>query len=210
MISSVTRYRVQRVAIYLLLLFPALLLGQTKPTPILVSQLATTNPKATIRGEPGDQEAVWDKFDAKEGARVHDAIKEVIQQSEKLWPELIEHLSDDRYCTTIGHDAGYPRNCSVGDICQMVIGQTLSEPYYRHMQATKQVYRRYRIPLAKDKTKLREWCLARKEKKLFELQIELCELIIKDQQESDFTAAVKKEIEGLKKSRQAIPFAGSF
>ena len=210
MISIVMRCLVQQGAIYLLLLCPTVALGQTKPAPSLVAQLATTNPKATISGEPGDQRASWDRLDEKEATRVNAALKEVVQQSEKLWPELLEHLSDERYCTTIGQDAGYPRNCSVGDVCQIIIGETLSEPYFRHMQATRKVYHRYRIPFGKDKAKLRDWCLARKDKKLFELQIELCELIIKDMQESDFTAAVKKEIEALQKSQRAFPFAGSF
>ncbi len=195
----------------LLCSLPGFVIAQTKPALGLVEQLATTNPPATIRGKPPDEEATWSKFDFKEGARLDGVVKQVIQHSEKLWPELVAHLGDDRYCKTVGIDAGFPRNKSIGDVCQLLIGETLSEPYYRHMLGTKETYHKFRIPdFAKDKPKLREWCLARKDRKLFELQIEACELIIAGQKDSDFKTAIAKEIEGLKKSQMAIPFPVSF
>jgi uncharacterized protein (TIGR03067 family) len=181
----------------------------------LVDKLATTNPRATIRGEPGDEQATWEKLDFKEAKRVDAAVKEVIRRSEELWPELVAHLGDDRYCKTVGIDAGYPRNYSVADICQHIIGETLSEPYYRHLEpASKETFHRFRLPaFAKDKAKLRQWCLARKDRQLYELQIEACQWAIDEIEGSDngtkeeppIVTAIKKEIESLKKNKMAMP-----
>jgi hypothetical protein len=88
----------------------------------------------------------------------------------------VQHLGDDRYCKTVGIDARYPRNWSVGTVCQHILGETLSEPFYRHVGGSKEDYHRFRLPaIAKDKKKLREWCLARRDRQLFELQVEMCE-----------------------------------
>ena len=105
------------------------------------------------------------------------------------------------------------------DICQKIIGETLSAAYYENLPGTKENYHRFNIPaFAKDKLKLREWCLARKDRKLFELQIEACAWAITEIKASDMgleekqriTTAIKKEIDGLTKSRVAIPCPSAF
>ena len=208
------------VAWFLLFSLPEFVIGQPKDPPGPVDKLATSNPPATIQGEPGRERATRDKFDLEESKRINTAVAQVIRRSEELWPELVKHLSDDRYSKTVGIDAGYPRNWSVGDICQDIIGTTLSAAYYRHLQpGTKQSYHRFHIPdIAKDKLKLREWCVARKDRKLFELQIEVCEWAITEIKTSDMgvkekqriTTAIQKEIDGLAKSRVAIPCPASY
>jgi hypothetical protein len=188
-------------------------LGQANESRGLVEKLATSNPPATIRGRAGHQRASWTKLDAKEATRVDQVLKQVIQQSEELWAELAEHLDDEQYCKTVGIDAGYPRNWSVGDVCQHIIGQTLSEPFYRHLGGTKENYHHFRIPaFAKDKAKLREWCLARKDRKLYELQIEACQWAIDELEspDSDSVAAIKKEIETLRNTKLAVPCPCAF
>jgi hypothetical protein len=189
--------------------------AQSKPSSEFVEKLATINKPAIIRGEPGDQRATFAKgYDSSESERVDKAVKEAIKRSEELWLELADHLEDDRYCKTVGSDAGYPRNWSVGDVCQHIIGETLSEPYYRHLQpATKEDFHRFRLPaVAQDKRKLREWCLARKDRKLYELQIEMCDWAITQFGASDtdeegelLIPAIKREIATLKKTRKAVP-----
>lgn len=174
----------------------------------LVDKLATTNPPATIRGEPGDERASWRKLNSKESKRVDALLKQVIERSEDLLPELVAHLGDERYCKTVGMAAGYPSNWSVGDICQQIIGETLSEPYYRHLPGTKTNYHRFRLPaFAQDKAKLREWCLARKDRKLYELQIEACEWALGELKGSneELVTAIKQETESLKKTKTAVP-----
>lgn len=196
-----------------LLLLPGIAFAQPKDSQGPVDKLATTNPPATIRGEAGHQRASWKKLDSKEANRVDAALKDVIRRFEELWPELVEHLSDDRYCKTVGIDAGYPRNWSVCDICQHIIGETLSEPYYQHMPGTKSNFNRFRIPaFAKDKDKLRQWCWDRKDRQLYELQIEACEWALGEIKGSDggLITAIKKEIEDLKKSKAAVPSKVAF
>jgi hypothetical protein len=45
-------------------------IGQSKDFDALVDRLATSNPPATIRSRPGDEQASWKKFDSQEGKRV--------------------------------------------------------------------------------------------------------------------------------------------
>lgn len=205
--------------LFLLLSIPSVATGQANYMPSLVDKLATSNPPATISGKPPREQATWSKYDTNERKRVDATVRDVIRQSEDLWPELVAHLGDDRYCKTVGIDAGYPRNWSVADVCQHVIGHSLSEAYYRHMAGTKQNYRRFKLPtFAEDKAKLREWCDARKNRKLFELQIEACEWAITEIRDStrDATAigplitAITKEIEELRKTQVAIRCTSSF
>ncbi len=224
MSHSLTRLptrRLCKVAVSLLvILLSRCALGQADVAPGSVDQLATTNEPATIRGEPGRQRAMWNKFDARESKRVDSALSDVIRRSEDLWTDLVEHLGDNRHCKTVGIDAGYPRNWSVADVCQRIIGEMLSEAYYRHMEpGTKEIFHQYRIPsFAKDKAQLRKWCLARKDRKLFELQMEASELAIAEitaselnvEQRMRLVMEIKKEIEGLKKSQMAVRCRSSF
>ena len=220
-----SRRSIRRMAAFVMLTWmvsaPSYAFGPPVAAVGAVDRLATTNTPPVIRGDPGEERAVYgDKFDHKESKRVAGAVKEVVRRAEELWPELVAHLGDDRHCLTVGSDAGYPRNWSVGDVCQDILGTTLSAPYYRHMMpATKETFHRFHIPaIAKDKAELRKWCLARKDRKLFELQIEQCEWAITEIDASDgnrngklqLTAAIEKEVESLKKSRTAIPCVTSF
>jgi hypothetical protein len=210
-----------KVAFWLsVLCLPALALAQPENTAGLVDKLATTNPPAVVKGKPGRQEATFDSdFDLSESKRIDGVAKEALRDVEDIWLELVKHLDDDRHCKTVGIDAGYPRNWSVGDACQHLIGETLSEPYFRQIPSTKSNFNRFRLPaVAKDKAKLREWCLARKDRKLFELQIELCGWAIteikrsnmSDAEKSRITAAIEKEIEALQESKTAVHVVAIF
>ena len=197
---------------------PAVAYGQQAAGQI-VDKLATTIPPPVIQGEPGEQRAKYSKFDPAERDRVRALLSSLSSETEKLWPELVGHLQDHRYSLTVGSDAGYPTNWTVGEACQELIGSSLSVAYYRHLDGSKSNYHHYSLPeIAKDKAKLRTWCVARKDKKLYELQIECCEWALKEIGDSKMEAAVKertseavrKEIAGLKKSRTAVPSTRSF
>lgn len=190
-----------------------------------VDKLATTNSPYVINGKPGRKTATRGKvFDLDERERVESLVAITIREAEALWPELVDHLSDERHSKVVGIGAGYPRNYSVGDVCQQIIGETLSEPYYKHFPGSKMLYHKFHLPaIAKDKTKLKEWCLKRKGQKLYELQIEACEWAIQEMkspeissrdldesQKREISAQIMAEIESLKKSKSAVLCKHSF
>ena len=188
--------------------------------PNLVDNLASTNSAWTIRGQPGKEKATkGKKFDPAESERIRIHLKEILRKNEEVWDDLVSHLSDDRHSGIVGIDSGYPRNWNVSDVCQHIIGDTLSAPYYRHLPGTKANYHRFKMPsFAKDKESLAKWCLERKNRKLYELQIEACEWAVKELDSADIStrdidapmrtelaALIRKEIEDLKKTKTAVP-----
>jgi hypothetical protein len=160
-------------------------------------------------------------FDWPEYSRVWKAIPIVVNHAEGCWPELVSHLDDERYCMTIKSMSSHPHNFSVGDMCRDIIARNLSEAYYQNLKPELEIiYARFRRPeIADDKKKLKAWCEERSKKKLYELQIEMCQWAIKElnkhnisrvtyQSESDWITAIESEIESLRKSKQAVPFRG--
>ncbi len=187
-----------------------------------VDKLASTNSPWVIKGKPGKETASkGDVYSADESTRIKTQVTATIRNSEKLWLDLVTHLDDKRHSGVIGIDAGYPRNWTVGDVCQNILGESLSAPFYRHFPGTKMNYHRFRMPsFAKDKEKLSEWCLNRKEEKLYELQIAACEWAltelespdirewdIKTDQRKEIAEKIRREIERLKESRTAVAIA---
>ena len=188
--------------------------------PNLVDSLATTNSAWTIRGAPGKEKATKGKiFDPRESDRIRIQVKDILEKNEEVWHELALHLSDYRHSGIVGIDAGYPRNWTVSDVCHHIIGDTLSSPFYKHFPGTKTNYHRFKMPsFAKEKESLAKWCLERKDRKLYELQIEACEWAIQEldsaeiserdvnaAKKAELVAQIRKEIEDLRKSKTAVP-----
>ena len=193
--------------------------------PSEVDKLASTNSPWVIKGKPGKQTASkGDVYRADESTRIETQVTATIRNSERLWLDLVSHLDDKRHSGVVGIDAGYPRNWSVGDLCQNIIGESLSAPFYRHFPGTKMNYHRFRIPsFAKDKEKLSEWCRSRKEQKLYELQIAACEWALSElesagirewdintDQKKEIAEKIRREIERLKESRTAVAIEIAF
>ncbi|MGN6545955.1 MAG: hypothetical protein ACTHK7_12955 [Aureliella sp.] len=206
-------------SVFLLALFSATLV-QAVDGPGDVDKLASSNSPFVIRGRAGRQKATQGPvFDSDESERVRKQLTKLSTDCESAWPELVSHLTDKRHSGIIGIDAGYPRNLQVGDVCLLLIGETLSAPFYELIPNSKMNYHRFRIPaFAKDREKLKKWCQNRKDRKLYELQIEACqwaltELDSPDIQPRDVSAEekliiaqqIRDEIENLKRTRSAVP-----
>lgn len=193
--------------------------------PSLVDRLATTNSVWTIQGASGKEKATRGEiFDPKESERIRMQIKELLKKNEENWYELVSHLNDDRHSGIGGIDGGYPRNWTVSDVCHHIIGDTLSSPFYKHFPGTKTNHQRFKMPsFARDKEKLAKWCLERKARKLYELQIEACEWAIKELDSGDISerdidgakktelvSQIRNEIEDLRKSKTAVPCTSTY
>lgn len=113
-------------------------------------------------------------YDWAEYYRVDKAVYSLARHAEEAWPELIAHLGDDRYSISYrGIEGG--NNYSVGDVCERIITDAISEAYFRHAPEGKLAWmylHRPDVPRGKD---LRPWCEARRAKKLYELQVEMCD-----------------------------------
>jgi hypothetical protein len=188
-----------------------------------VNELATKNSPHIIYGRPPREKARKGSIHLpEESQRIHAKVRELAERCEFVWRDLVSHLTDNRHCGVVGMDAGYPRNWTVGDVCQELIGRSLSAPYYQHLPRTKRNYHRFYIPqFAKDRAQLKQWCEERKNRKLYELQMEACEWAIHvieakndfdpglgEQQTRDVCNKIRTTLGELKRTRTAIDAEG--
>ncbi len=141
----------------------------------LVESLASRNPAP--RKPPPERPPVFGKTHSwAEQDRVVGVIKRLVQHAEEAWPELVAHLDDTRYSITYEVDE-VPKNLSVGDVCKWIISDYISQAYFWHLpESSQRVFNIFNVPdvARHGNHALKEWCEARKEKKLFALQVEIC------------------------------------
>lgn len=156
-------------------------------------------------------------YDWSEKGRVWNAVNALIGNAEEAWPELVMHLDDDRYCLTVQTIDGFVYNWSVGEMCREIVGRNLGEACFQSVPLYELVYYRLRLPkIARDKKQLKAWCEARRERRLYELQIEVCqgaqpevakiqsELKIPDPKRHEWFDAINAKIESLRRSKVPV------
>ena len=156
-----------------------------------------------------------EKYDWKEYKRVSKAIHFLLDHAEDAWPELVRHLDDERYCMT--YDSfGFAGNLSVGEICRWIIEYWLHAPYFNSQMVPhfELVWRKLDgYPGTLRKEQLKRWCEKRSHKKLYELQIEACEWVLRiiptlddleEQERIVFRKAIEHRIEELRKSQKPV------
>ena len=179
----------------------------------LVDAIVNHNRAPTIIGGKGAREPLFDdRYRWAEQERVEEAIQRLSAHAEEAWSELVRHLDDKRYCITYAlFRSAY--NFSVGDICETIIGEHLSEAYYGHVPESDLTYSHLNYPAVVHEGKLKSWCQARSGKKLYELQIEMCEWSIRklptvpevpDEDCRNAIVAIKRQIETLRKSKKPV------
>jgi hypothetical protein len=189
-----------------------------------IETLASRNHAPVIRG--GDQYEIplfardynWADQD-----RVVAATRELVDHAERRWPEIVAHLDDTRYCITYDFDTpacAMPKNLSVGDVCKWIISDYLSQPYVWHIpQGGEPAYLGFSIPdvARHGNAALKVWCETRSRKRLYELQIEVCEWAaheaakrdgplseLSDERRRAVVAGIKGQIAELCESKRAI------
>ena len=96
-----------------------------------IEKLVNRNPVPKLVGTQGEARPIFDvKYDWAEYHRVWDALRELAPNAETLWPELVKHLDDDRYCMTAWTFSENTHNLTVGEVCRQLISDSLSEAYY--------------------------------------------------------------------------------
>ena len=184
----------------------------------LIQNLANahnTRPKVFRRG-PTAYPLFNEEYDENEQRRVKRVLAELVgEMGDELWPLLIE-VHDDRYALTIEADER-SENESVNSLC-LEMTDDLMLPFNRHMPKV-DLGNNYRLypkskwsPLGKD-VSIRKWAAARPDKKLHELQIEICELTIaaiptmkelSELEKEKFIAGQKGEIDMIRKTGEPV------
>jgi hypothetical protein len=195
----------------------------------MIDALESHNPVPVMTKTEGQADRSWGtpvfdkKYDWAEYKRVDAAIDSLVSNAEAAWPEIIKHFDDKRYCITYHNDYGY--NLSIGNICQSIVINCLRKAYYKHITLLldmvhdpEYVAKRIRSPrIFREENGLKNWCEVRKNKKLYEMQIEMCEWVIgtvtalknvSAEEREPFVKAVRAEIAELRTSKKAIRFAG--
>jgi hypothetical protein len=203
--------------------------SEKKPTETVVDArklfdaLENHNRPPVLHGSRPDEFPVFDKaYDWSEQKRVASAIQRIVDHAEELWPELVQHLDDKRYCIAF-ELAETPCICSVGRVCGFIISDHLSLPYYQHLpQDSELIFHWLHVPQVarRGEKALKAWCIERSKKKLYELQIEVCEWAMQripeletvPANDRDYSvkqvrksaAAIQAQIESLRKSQKAM------
>lgn len=196
----------------------------------LVASLINRNPiPVTVRNAPDEDVLFSQHYDWAEYNRVIKAICVLSDHGEDAWPVMVEHLVDKHYCTSLNFPCSsvdLSENKTVGDICRDIILGWLWSGCRGHLtvrlggETAKVAFGILHSGAVPRKNKaLQEWCQQRKDKKLYELQIEMCEGVIsKIPQVPDLSNeerqligdSILADIRSLRKSRVAVRFPGLF
>jgi hypothetical protein len=140
-----------------------------------IKALSTTNRPPMLHTGAEEVLPVFPKdFDWKDYSRVRAAVAELDANSDEVWPSIVEHMSDTGYCFTLRFiDSAV--NCSRGDICARIAQGWIRDEYGRWMPGGDGQH--FRLP-ANDSTALQEWCRARRDRTLVEIEIDAAEWAI--------------------------------
>jgi hypothetical protein len=190
----------------------------------LVHALVSRNAAPRLIRSGGSSEAVFPaSFDWAEYARTRRALRTLIEHAEDGWPEMVRHLDDGRYSTTVNEAIAcdYALNWTVGDVCREIIGGALTQSYLPRLgPLNKMTHARLELRhLTADTKKLQTWCAARSAKLLYELQADFCDLALEEVERGDWpsamaekrrqwAAALKTESASLRAAKKACHFQG--
>lgn len=174
-------------------------------------------PKFQKIGTSGSLEPVFEEtYDWKEKSRVFQEVRGLTDHTEVLWPELVKHLEDDRYCIDLAGDGGF-HTYTVGEVCRKIVIDALGQSYQQFVpRRTKTAVGRYSRPMGLVEAKeIKKWCDDRKDKKLYELQIESARWAIDElkkapadqwvtvQERDDWIAKIEISVQELQKTKKA-------
>jgi hypothetical protein len=189
----------------------------------LIDAMANKNPAPEMVEVDVDPTHGWSplystKYDWNEDRRVDAAFAQLAKaDDEVLWPLLVANIGDRRYATVWLRDDQYARFNTVGDLCFWIARTDLLRAYYPAAPRS-----RFNdipdLPLQlfwKQPEQLVEWWRPRREKPLYELQIEVAELALSKIPELDgnevskqradkFRANVASQIADLRRTKTAV------
>ena len=171
------------------------------PTPeqlkAMVARLASSNKKPLAYPEPGwGEEAVYPKdYDKTAQKAVWQAYHDLYKAGPAAFPQLLDHVTDDRYSLTVDQGSG-DANLNVGFLCRWILEKKISpfadkvagEGYTRGLVAVgdQVIGPKGNAPprpsfldhLLRDKKKATEWMIKHQSYPLWEIQQEVLEWMI--------------------------------
>jgi hypothetical protein len=158
------------------------------PTPAqMVDAIVNRNQPPKLlerRGLPRNVALFPQGYDWQEEKRVHEALARLYQDTTaELWEELVRRTNDPSYCIVVvsqQSEASVIR--SVGSICRELAADRLHDVYRQHLPGDPKRFegRTVILPMASFKGGLADWRKERKDRSLYQLQIEACEEAIKE------------------------------
>jgi hypothetical protein len=185
----------------------------------LVGSLKSQRPAPRLREHHRRTDAPAN-FDFKEQSRILGVTDKLVRNVEAAWPSLADNIDNPAYCLTLHEDYSTEtsRNYSVGQICELILLESLTAAHLPHQPGTIAAWQKLRwpaiLPEKRDTTALKEWFRKQGERgqPLYELQIELCEWAIEKipamaSNEEDKTESIRgleREIQKLKKTKLPV------
>jgi len=187
----------------------------------LIEQLENHNaPPKLVAGDRDGEEPIFNRqYKWSEDDRVARATQALVDRADEAFPELLKHFDDKRYSMTYDSSlADGAENDDIGEICWRVVAESLSEPFCQQIPDGDEVAYKLRIADRGASADLRSWCMERRDKKFYELQIEQCELAIERvkklgddslgddpiAEKKKSIAAIENQIDALRKNRTPI------
>jgi hypothetical protein len=191
--------------------------AESKKAAKMVEALANGNkpPKIVERREgwPRRLPLFPNDYDWKENERVADAVRDLRQNTTtELWEQVVQKANDSRFCITawVNEEAVI---FSLGDICRSLAYSRLTDGFRKHLPSLPP----HGCPIQFEKFKrdLPAWRKERKDKSLYQLQIEMCELAIRalpdvdsktlsNKEKANARKKIEAEIENLRKTKEPI------
>jgi hypothetical protein len=159
-----------------------------------------------------------ENYDWNEETRVREAMRAIGKENTvELWEEMVRREKDPSYCVTSTSDhTGNAHIETVGTVCHTVAYYRLTHVFRQHLPTSFEG-RRIWLDAGLKGTTLAEWRKERKNKAVYELQVEVCESALRDlakfegstQEEKDRSRAhIQGVIENMRKTKQP-EFPGS-
>jgi hypothetical protein len=152
----------------------------------LVGAIANTNKPPQVvsrpKGRPEEVPLFPENYNWREDDRVVKALDRLYQdKTSALWEELVRRQDDPRYCITIIGESENVHVLSVGGACHKLAYARLIGAFKQHLpHEPTEGGRVIPIDLGEGLDNLAEWRKKRKDKPFYQLQIEVCEIAIRE------------------------------
>lgn len=225
-VLSIQQSRSMIAALLLLASLACQLQGQNRPgakpksPEEMLEALASRNTAPKLVMLRIDTIALFPKdYDWREQQRVHAAIQEFYKAftTERHWEAAVRYSNDSRYSLTRIDNADWAINWSVSSFCRDYAKRNLHAAYGQHLPRTSDGRPIY-LDIDIDPN-LKAWREKRKDKNLYELQIEAAEIACKQlarrkgiskNTKNRAISQIEKEIEKLRTARKPLLFPPPF
>ena len=206
---------------------PQLLPTQSKlDADLLIEQLVNKNLPPKLVGAKDELKPIFDRgYKWSEDERIAAATQVLINFADEALPALLKHFDDKRFSMTYYSSADTTAaNFDVGRVCHEIVAESLSRAFCEYVPEGDETVYKLRTADAGASHDLRTWCIERRDKPFYELQIEQCQLAVRrieelktdsvdDKDKRKSIASIENQIEIMRRRRttiQAVRFGRYF